>query len=129
MNQRHLPVLLDCAAGRALGCESVCCRLIVRLRDGEADPGGVTRPGKRCVDKDPADGLCIYFDRMTKLCKVWDTRPSTCREYDCNFDPLVQAVLANGFLSIVQAAKDAVGRKRQQRVSIPRLEPVRSSKP
>lgn len=93
--------LLDCEAGRAMGCRSFCCRLIVRLKKGEALPGH--EPGKKfCVDKSPSDGLCVYFDRESGRCEIWDERPTICREYDCNYDPLLQVVLRDGFHSLLQ---------------------------
>lgn len=44
--------LLDCNAGRKLGCKSFCCRLLVRLEEherNEIDP--VTNRPKGYVDK------------------------------------------------------------------------------
>lgn len=94
-------VVLDCDAGRRLGCASFCCRLIVRLEPGERDPGHPERVEKHCVDKDPDDGLCVHFDRESCGCRVWDARPALCRAYDCNRDPLLQLVLRHGFRSLV----------------------------
>lgn len=92
--------LVDCDAGRALGCASFCCRLIVRLGPGERDPSRPDEPAKHCVDKDRKDGLCVLFDRETQACTAWDRRPTTCREYDCNGDPLLQVVLRDGYHSL-----------------------------
>jgi len=95
-------VLLDCDAGRRMGCRSFCCRLIVRLANGERDPGHPDNAAKHCVDKDPKDGLCVYFDRERGVCSVWPLRPTICRAYDCNRDPLLQIVLRDGFHSLTQ---------------------------
>lgn len=92
--------ILDCDTGRRLGCETFCCRLIVRLRPGERDPGAPDREDKSCVDKDPEDGLCVHLDRGSWRCRVWAQRPALCREYDCNTDPLLQIVLRDGFRSL-----------------------------
>lgn len=91
--------LVDCEAGRQMGCATFCCRLIVRLGDEERarHPGG---PAKSCVDKDPDDGLCVHLCRDTHVCQVWDRRPRICRLYDCNRDPLLQVVLRDGFVSL-----------------------------
>ncbi len=93
--------ILDCEEGRRRGCETFCCRLIVRLQEGERDPVQVHNTQKHCVDKDP-DGLCIYLNRENKKCAVWEKRPQICRVYDCNQDPLLQVVLRDGFHSLIQ---------------------------
>ena len=95
-------VVLDCDAGRRLGCASYCCRLIVRLAPAERDPGQPDNPAKHCIDKDPEDGLCVYFDRDTGRCSIWEDRPAICRAYDCNQDPLLQVVLRDGFSSLTR---------------------------
>ena len=95
-------VLVDCDQGRRLGCASFCCRLIVRLGPHEKDPGRPDCGKKSCVDKDLEDGLCVYFDRSSGRCAVWEDRPEICRTYDCNRDPLLQIVLCQGFHSLRQ---------------------------
>jgi len=97
-------VLVDCDAGRRMGCASYCCRLIVRLRVGEHDPGKPEQRDKHCLDKDLRDGLCVYFERGSGRCSVWERRPRTCREYECNSDPLLQVVLREGYSSLVRLA-------------------------
>jgi hypothetical protein len=104
-------VVLDCEQGRARGCYSYCCRLIVRLGPGESEPGGLTGPGKRCVDKDPKTGYCVHFDRPSGQCGVWERRPQVCREYDCNEDPLLGAVIELGSPHLGIAARLSVGRR------------------
>ncbi len=94
-------VVLDCERGREMGCESFCCRLIVRLAPGERDPGAPDDERKRCVDKDPGTGRCIHQDPRTGWCTIWERRPAVCRAYDCNDDPRLQVVLKNGFRSLV----------------------------
>ena len=95
----HAPV--DCDAGRALGCATFCCRLLVRLQPGERDPSQPDNPNKRFVDKDPKTGLCVNLDPDTQLCRTWDRVPQWCAEYDCNGDHRLQSVLHHGFRSIV----------------------------
>jgi Fe-S-cluster containining protein len=70
------------------------------LKRHESVPGH--EPGEKfCVDKSPDDGLCVYYDRETHGCGIWEERPSLCREYDCNRDPLLQVVLRDGFHSLL----------------------------
>lgn len=85
-------VIVDCDAGRELGCSTFCCRLIVRLNDSERKQFN----GVGTFEKSD-DGLCMYLDRDTFLCGIWDKRPSVCREYTCNDDKLLQVVLREGF--------------------------------
>lgn len=95
-------VTLDCDKGRALGCDSFCCSLIVRLRDGEQDPTDSSGKRKSCIDKDPETGRCIHQEPASGLCRIWDRRPLVCREYDCNRDRSLQIVLRRGFRSLMQ---------------------------
>ncbi len=94
--------LVDCDEGRRMGCATFCCRLIVRLAPGERDPSRPEDSRKRCVDKHPDTGLCMCFDADTGRCTAWQQRPKICREYDCNTDPLLQLVLAEGFTSLTR---------------------------
>ncbi len=110
---------VDCDAGRRLGCASYCCRLIVRLAPGERDPGNPSKGAGRCVDKDPADGLCVYYDKGDHRCTVYTDRPSACRQFDCNADPLLEPILRDGFRGIVPASLAATrGGPRKFRVPL-----------
>lgn len=91
---------LDCEEGRRLGCATFCCSLIVRLASGERDPGAPERTGKRCVDKHPDTGRCVYMDPASGLCAVYAQRPEVCRSYDCRTDPLLPVVFEEGFRSL-----------------------------
>lgn len=95
---------VDCQAGMKLGCQTYCCRLLVRLEPEERveAEGGNTLKGY--VDKDEA-GYCINFDRQTKLCKNWHERPRACREYSCNGELLLQIALRHEFKNIVELVK------------------------
>lgn len=112
-------VVLDCDAGRRLGCASFCCRLIVRLGPAERDP---EHPEKSCVDKDPADGMCVHFDRETAGCAIWDERPALCRAYDCNHDPLLQRVLRYGFRSLTELVTMPPPEPESERLAVPYIE-------
>jgi len=96
---------IDCEAGRALGCRTFCCRLLVRLDPDEREPAQDGMPQKGFVDKDLEDGLCIHLDRETHRCKIWENRPRVCREYHCNGDEMLQAAIQLGnFKNIVELA-------------------------
>lgn len=95
---------VDCAAGRALGCQTYCCRLLVRLEPDERESGDGTQAAKGYVDKTP-DGYCINFDRQTNLCSKWHDRPRACREYSCHGELLLQVALRHEFKNIVELVK------------------------
>jgi hypothetical protein len=95
---------VDCNAGRQLGCQSYCCRLLVRLDPDERVPGTHSEPAKGFVDKTP-DGYCVNFDRENHLCAIWRARPRVCREYTCNSDELLQIAVRQNFRTIVDLVK------------------------
>ena len=99
--------IIDCDMGRRLGCNTFCCRLLVRYYEDERPPAVDGATAKGCVDKAP-DGLCIHLDRATQRCGVWETRPRVCREYDCNSDYLLQVAVRVGVRNIVQLSRDAL---------------------
>lgn len=106
--------ILDCDEGRARGCATFCCRLLVRLGPEERDPSG-DAPGKSLVDKNPRTGLCLLLDPTTQRCTAWDRRPKTCREYDCREDPRLAIVLEHGFVGLVELARRAAEHERRAR--------------
>lgn len=100
--------LLDCDAGRKLGCKSFCCRLLVRLEEHErteTDP--MTNRLKGYVDK-KENGTCLHHDEKIGLCQNWENRPKICREYDCNYDKLLQVVMKSNGTSIASWMKESV---------------------
>jgi len=110
--------IIDCDMGRRLGCNTYCCRLIVRYYADERPPSVDGSTPKGCVDKGP-DGLCIHLDRASGRCGIWEARPRVCREYDCNTDYLLQVAVRVGVKNIVQLSRDALG------LQIPREDWVR----
>lgn len=98
--------LIDCDAGRRMGCQSFCCRMLVRLKTHEREPTYDESPAKSFVDKDEK-GYCVHFDKQSSLCRIWDKRPEVCREYECNTDFLLQVALRESFNNIVELAKKA----------------------
>lgn len=99
-------VYVDCEAGRELGCRTFCCRLLVKLKPHEMAESVDGVPAKGYVDKD-AQGLCVHMDSETWRCKIWQTRPSTCREYCCNNDFMLQVAIREGFTNIADLARKA----------------------
>lgn len=99
--------LIDCEAGRRLGCRTFCCRLLVRLDEDEREPAVDGAVAKGFIDKAP-DGLCVHLNRDDYRCGIWEKRPRVCREYDCNYDCLLQAAIRMGVRNIVQLSRDAL---------------------
>jgi len=95
---------VDCVAGRALGCQTYCCRLLVRLDPEEREKGDGVHTPKGYVDK-TEDGYCINLDRDSQLCKNWHARPRACREYSCNGELLLQVAIRHEFKNIVELVK------------------------
>lgn len=107
--------IVDCDEGRRLGCGTFCCRLLVRLRPHEREPGSP----KSCVDKAP-DGLCLHIDRVSFRCAIWDRAPAICRAYDCSTDPLLQIVLREGFTSLVRLVTSPTSVPKEEWITIQR---------
>lgn len=120
MNERKCRARVDCEAGRRLGCQTFCCRLVVRLSAEERARGvpGVG-PSMGCVPKD-ADGHCVHSDRETHLCRIWDDRPQVCRDYDCNNDELLQVVLRRGFTSLTDLVTSRPCVLPERKIVVPR---------
>lgn len=97
---------VDCNKGREAGCQTYCCRLLIRLEPEErvASKDGLPVPG--FVDK-AEDGCCVHLDKASYLCGIWENRPKVCREYSCNTDCLLQVALREKFTSIVDLVKKA----------------------
>jgi len=106
MSEDKKTVFVDCDAGRRLGCRTYCCRLLVRLKPREMGEGQDGLPPKGYVDKD-SEGMCVHMDTDTWKCKIWEERPQTCREYDCNNDFLLQVAMREEFASIVDLVEKA----------------------
>lgn len=104
MTDESKTVYVDCDAGRRLGCRTYCCRLLVKLKPHEMVERIDGLPAKGYVDKD-SQGLCVHMDSKTWLCKIWENRPETCREYSCNNDFLLQVAIREGFSNIADLAR------------------------
>lgn len=112
---------VDCEAGRRLGCQVFCCRLLVRLDPDEREPRTDGLPEKGYMDKDP-QGFCIHFDRERGICRIWERRPRVCREYHCNSDFLLQVALRQNFRNLAEllkaAARAYIPREQYRRVPL-----------
>jgi len=97
---------VDCCKGREIGCETYCCRLLIRLEPEEREPAKDGLPAPGFVEK-ADDGYCIHLDRESNLCAIWHSRPKVCREYSCNTDPLLQVALTEPYNSMVDLVKKA----------------------
>lgn len=106
MSDDNNTVFVDCEAGRKLGCQTFCCRLLVKLKPHEMKERADGLPAKGYIDKN-AEGLCINMDADSGLCKIWEKRPEACREYSCNDDFKLQVVLREGYTGIVDLARKA----------------------
>lgn len=96
---------VDCETGRTLGCQTFCCRLLVRRDSDGCEAGtGSETPRKRFIEK-TADGYCVHLDRKSHLCSIWDQRSSTCRGYTCNRDFLLQVAVRHEFKNIVELVR------------------------
>ncbi len=106
MSDEVKTVYVDCDAGRQLGCRTFCCRLLVKLKPHEMAKSVDGLPAKGFVSKGQ-NGLCVHMDSKTWLCKIWENRPETCREYSCNNDFMLQVAVREGFTDIADLARKA----------------------
>ncbi len=81
------PVGLDCSTHYD-ACGAACCTSFsVVLTAQEAASGkykwDIAFPYRLLVDE---VGTCVYFDRPTLRCTIWNDRPAACRTFDCRKD-------------------------------------------
>jgi len=111
---RENTAVINCNAGRELGCETFCCRLHVRLSERER----VRFEGAGTIDKGD-DGLCCYLDRDSYLCSIWEKRPEVCRGYTCNDDSLLQVVIREGFTDLKTLVRSKLFIPKETYIKIP----------
>lgn len=97
---------VDCSKGKKIGCQTFCCRLLVRLDPDERKSDRENEMAHNFVEKS-ADGYCVHLDRETHFCRTWEQRPRVCRGYDCNSDFLLQVAVRNPFSNIAELVKMA----------------------
>lgn len=86
----------ECRCGR-------CCELLLietTLRDGEREPripagcspiyGGIGEERILIGWLLNDGGACHFFDKETRLCTIYETRPLCCRLFDCDREPISQ---------------------------------------
>ncbi|VAW61305.1 hypothetical protein MNBD_GAMMA11-2417 [hydrothermal vent metagenome] len=117
------PCNVDCEQGRESGCQTYCCRLLIRLSENEIKPANDGSTAKGFIDKDP-DGYCIHFNREKFLCRIWSKRPDVCKSYDCNNDFLLQAAIKKAFSNIVDLVNIASSLRleKSQYIKIPYMD-------
>lgn len=76
------------------GC-GICCHLVVALLPGVdkvPEELVVEHAGVRCMDQ-RGDGACVALDPASRLCKIYEQRPQTCRDFRRG-EALCRAVVA-----------------------------------
>jgi uncharacterized protein len=61
-----------------------CCHQVVDLVEGidrVPEAWVVEHGGLRCMDQ-RADGACVALDPVTRLCTIYENRPTVCREFE-----------------------------------------------
>lgn len=85
--------LADHAVESKCRCGECCRRLILEasLEDAIIEPKIKERcsPIRDVVEQigyllNAKDGPCVFLDRTTNLCTIYDTRPLMCRLFDCD---------------------------------------------
>lgn len=68
-------------------CRAACCRLPFALTESEVRDGSlqwsIDHPFVRSAGK---DGYCVYLDRDTMKCTIYEQRPAVCRNFLCRKD-------------------------------------------
>jgi len=122
-------VLVDCDAGRRLGCGNLCCQLMVMLSMEDLEHGLEPQSSLSGLLKQDLDGYCHYLDRDSKRCTVWDKRPLACRLYNCNNDPKLQAVMRHGFESFTKCIAQAEKIARTEWIEVPLVDLEKTKPP
>jgi len=75
------------------GCGS-CCRLVVELLPGVDDVPEelvVEHDGVRCMEQ-RGNGTCVALDPLTRLCSIYERRPTACRDFTRASPPCLKAL-------------------------------------
>ena len=82
---------IDCAAIIPI-CKARCCKLYFSLSFQDLDEGVVQWDyGRPYQIRKRADHYCVHSDEGSRMCGVYEQRPSTCRSYDCRNDKRIWA--------------------------------------
>jgi prolipoprotein diacylglyceryltransferase/Fe-S-cluster containining protein len=91
----YKPAQIDCEARLPL-CRAACCRLRFALSRQDVEEGTVRWDfGQPYLIAQGADGYCVHLDRREKSCSIYESRPYTCRGYDCRRDDRIWADFDN----------------------------------
>ena len=92
----------ECRCGRC--CESLLIE--TTLRDGEREPripaecgpiyGGIGDERILIGWLLNDGGACHFFDKETRLCTIYETRPLCCRLFDCDCESVAQELRGEG---------------------------------
>ncbi len=72
-------------------CKASCCRLEVMILGDDDVPPDLTevdRWGGRIMARSD-DGWCAALDRNTMLCRIYEHRPTVCRDYQVGGDDCI----------------------------------------
>lgn len=81
------PTDLDCSSHHAT-CGAACCTSFSVVLTAEEAASNkylwdIAFPYRLLVDE---QGTCVYFDRTSLSCSIWNDRPAACRTFDCRKD-------------------------------------------
>ncbi|MFO0746007.1 MAG: YkgJ family cysteine cluster protein [Myxococcota bacterium] len=110
---------LDCSAHHAI-CGAACCSTFdVFLTPEEARSNrylwDLTVPYRLLHDH---EGTCVYFDRDSLGCSIWQHRPKACRNFDCRTDGRVWHDYAQRTVSLETMERRAALAARRQAKAI-----------
>jgi len=79
-------VRIDCE-NRVSLCKAACCKMHFALSGEDLEEGKIRWDlGRPYVIAQGDDGWCVHLDRKRLCCGVYESRPLTCRTYDCRGD-------------------------------------------
>lgn len=91
MNAMNVDNSVEVDCGKCTHDYACCTTFPVQLTEEESKrfAHNVIPGSKTPVLKRRPSGGCMYFNLDSQKCAIWDTRPKTCREYNCHVDPRV----------------------------------------
>lgn len=65
------------------GCGRCCYQVVTLVAGVDVVPEAwvVEHDGERCLEQ-RGDGACVGLDPITKLCTIYESRPTVCREFE-----------------------------------------------
>jgi hypothetical protein len=110
------PTGLDCSTHHET-CGATCCTSFSVVLTAEEAASNkylwdIAFPYRLLVDE---HGTCVYFDRTSLSCTIWNDRPAACRTFDCRKDDRIWSSYTDRRLST--AAMEAKARMFAARAS------------